>query len=404
MSDFAAHLVDEVLPEVPARQWVFSLPWPLRYAMAYDRKLCTDVLSAFVSSIRRSLRHRAKRELGLRSVEDAQFGAITFIQRVDSSLRLNVHFHSLVLDGVYVRDEAGELHFHALPGPTAEQVAEVARWTRERIVRVFERHGRPLEGLDEAPDELAQDQPALASCYAASVSDRQLLGASPGQRTRKFGASTDEARRAGEALADVGGINIHAGPPIDGRDRRRLERLCRYVARPPMSQERLELAADGRIVHRFKRAWRDGTHSIALDPLDFIARLVAMIPPPRTHMVRYHGVLAAHAKARPEVVPQPEPEPVEPTQMRLAFLGEASEHPPSKSGSRHPWAYLLRRVFAVDVMTCSSCGGGMKLLKIAEEPDDIARALAEVGLGPRPPPRPRPALPGQRTFDFSAAA
>jgi hypothetical protein len=62
--------------------------------------------------------------------------------------------------------------------------------------------------------------------------------------------------------------------------------------------------------------------------------------------------------------------------MNLAFFGESSD-PPSKLSSRHPWAYLLQRVFAVDVM---------KLLKIADEPDDIARALAEVGLGPRPPP------------------
>ena len=158
MADLAAHLIDEVLPEVPVRQWVCSLPWRLRYALAYDKRLCTDVLNAFVGSIRRSLRHRAKRELGLRSVENAQFGGVTFIQRVDSSLRLNVHFHSLVLDGVYVREKTGELRFHALPGPTPEQVAEVARWTQERIVRVFERHGRPLEGLDEAPDGRCQQK------------------------------------------------------------------------------------------------------------------------------------------------------------------------------------------------------------------------------------------------------
>ena len=59
-------------------------------------------------------------------------------------------------------------------------------------------------------------------------------------------------------------------------------------------------------------------------------------------------------------------------------------------------------VFAVDVMTCSRCGGRMKLLKVANEHDDIARALAELGLGPRPPPRPKPALPGQLEFDFAA--
>ena len=71
MSDIAAHLVDEVLPEVSIRQWVCTLPWKLRYAMAYDKKLCADVLRAFLGSLQRSLRWRAKKQLGLRSVEDA---------------------------------------------------------------------------------------------------------------------------------------------------------------------------------------------------------------------------------------------------------------------------------------------------------------------------------------------
>lgn len=76
-------------------------------------------------------------EANVRPVEDAQFGAATFIQRADSSIRLNVHFHCLVLDGVYVHDGEGQLHFHALPRPTPEQVAEAARWTHEAIARGF---------------------------------------------------------------------------------------------------------------------------------------------------------------------------------------------------------------------------------------------------------------------------
>jgi len=150
--------------------------------MGYDRRLCADVLAVFIAALRRSLRHRAKRELGLRSVDDAQIGALTFVQRGDSSLRLNVHFHSLALDGVYVRDDANVLQFHALSTPTPEQVAEVARWTYEGLARVCERHGRSFDELDTDADtdELAHDQPALAACYGASVSDRQLLGAAPG--------------------------------------------------------------------------------------------------------------------------------------------------------------------------------------------------------------------------------
>jgi hypothetical protein len=99
---------------------------------------------------------------------------------------------------------------------------------------------------------------------------------------------------------------------IDGRDRKRLERLCRYLARPPLSQERLELHGDGRVRYRFKAPSKDGTHAVLLEPLDFIARLCALIPPPRFHMLRYHGVLAAHSSVRSEVVPGREPTPAPP--------------------------------------------------------------------------------------------
>ena len=236
-----------------------------------------------------------------------------------------------------------------------------------------------------------------------------MLGAAPGQRTRKLVHPVSEVPAPGESLAKVGGVNVHAGPAIDGRDRRRLERLCRYVARPPVAQERLELTADHqRLVYRFKHAWRDGTHAVVLDHLDLIARLVALIPPPRFHMLRYHGVLAAHANARSEVVPGRVPEPVAPTQLRL-FVGEATELEPgcaspgaAKPSNRHPWAWLLQRVFAVDVMTCPRCRGAMKLVELANEREAIARALANAGLGPRPPPRPRPPLPGQLELKFAA--
>lgn len=83
--------------------------------LAYDRELCADVLATFVGALLRSLRQRAKRALGLRSVGEAESGAVTFVQRCDSSLRLNVHFHTLALDGVYVREESSALLFKRLP-------------------------------------------------------------------------------------------------------------------------------------------------------------------------------------------------------------------------------------------------------------------------------------------------
>jgi hypothetical protein len=343
-------------------------------------------------------------------VGEAEIGAVTFVQRCDSSLRLNVHFHTLALDGVYVRDESGALQFHRLPDPTHEEVVQVATWVHERLARVFERHGRLLEGDDDTPSVLADEQTVLASLYDASAADRQILGEAAGQATRKLVRAAAEVLPPNEALADVGGVNVHAGAAIDGRDRKRLERLCRYIARPPLAQERLEEHGDGRLRYRFKRAWRNGTYAVVLEPLDLIARLVALIPPPRFHMLRYHGVLAAHAKARAEVVPgRAASTPCEPAQLGLAFDAANVSEPAGESAStservsRHPWAWLLARVFAVDVMVCPHCAGRMRLVKLATTREEITKALAHAGLGPRPPPRARPTVLGQLELSLGAA-
>ncbi|MBX3276264.1 MAG: transposase, partial [Sandaracinaceae bacterium] len=164
-----------------------------------------------------------------------------------------------------------------------------------------------------------------------------------------------------------------------------------YVARPPLSQDRLELHGDGRVRLRFKAAWKDGTHTVLLDPLDFIARLCALVPPPRFHMIRYHGVLAAHSSARAEVVLGREP-PSPPAQLALFTPADVAPLAPPEPPSRHPWAWLLRRVFVVDVTTCpvDGCDGRMHLVELATQPRDIARVLADEGAaGARDPPRRR---------------
>jgi len=86
MADVAAHLVDRVLPEVPIRQWVLTLPYPLRYRCAYDSRLTSEVLRAFIRALFAELRRRARRQWGARA---EQCGAATFIQRFGSALNLN---------------------------------------------------------------------------------------------------------------------------------------------------------------------------------------------------------------------------------------------------------------------------------------------------------------------------
>ena len=116
MSDTAAHLVDRVFPAVPVRQYVLSLPFALRYRAAFDQKLYSAVLRIFAQSVFTSLKRRARKTLRVRK---AYCGAVTFVQRGGGSINLNPHYHSLILDGVYLSSlPYAAPRFHALPPPT----------------------------------------------------------------------------------------------------------------------------------------------------------------------------------------------------------------------------------------------------------------------------------------------
>ena len=383
MTDTACHLRERVLPEVPLRQWVCSLPWELRLAVGYDGALCSKVVGAFVQEVQRSYRWRAKRTLGLRSVELAHSGAVTFLQRFDSALRLNPHPHTLALDGIYVRGDDGELDFHPLPPPSAEEVADVARRTAVRLHTVL------LEQRAEAEEQELAEPSGWTVCCAASAQGLSLFGSRAGQPPLRL-VDPSQAR-PDEPIAIVEGVNVHAARTLHGADHAQVERFCRYLARPPIAQDRLELLDDGRVRYRFKRAWKDGSTAVDLEPFDLLARLCALIPPPRLHLIRYHGVLSSRAKLRPEVVPSPpEPEP-NPLQLQAELpLCVQPDEPPR----RKPWAWLLRHVFRHDVSVCPRCKGPTTWLEIATEPEAIDRALADHGLiPPRPRPPPGPVRP-----------
>jgi hypothetical protein len=85
-------------------------------------------------------------------------------------------------------------------------------------------------------------------------------------------------------------------------DRKRLERLCRYIARPAIATERLSECEDGRIEYSLRRPWRDGTTGFVFEPGELLEKLVALVPAPRGHLVRYHGVLAPRSRWRAAVV------------------------------------------------------------------------------------------------------
>ena len=160
MADTAAHLVDRVFPVVPVRQWVLTVPWALRYRMAYDAALTSDVLRELLRAVFASLRRRARR--GKNLGPKPRCGAVTFVQRFGDALNLNVHFHTLVLDGVFEDEQ-----FRLLPPPDDHEVLRVAARIARRLAQLLRNRGLDRDGDPTEVDPLFRDEPLLASLAGA---------------------------------------------------------------------------------------------------------------------------------------------------------------------------------------------------------------------------------------------
>src|SRR5206468_4011827 len=142
MAERAAHLVDRVLPaDVPVRQWVLSVPHRLRYRLAYDHRLCRTVLHVSVRALRSAYRRQARRQ----GLAGGETGMVTSVQRFGGAVNVHLHFHTHVLDGVFVRDGDGTLRFRQASPPTDEDV-HVAAGDREWLERLCQYLCRPPLG------------------------------------------------------------------------------------------------------------------------------------------------------------------------------------------------------------------------------------------------------------------
>ncbi|MBN9165356.1 MAG: transposase [Myxococcales bacterium] len=134
---------------------------------------------------------------------------------------------------------------------------------------------------------------------------RTLSQSAAGWSAREaMGLASDAPSREGSAV-EHDGFNLHASVRIAAEDDSGREWLCRYGARPPFSLERLRLLPGGRMAYRIKKLGAGRAKHRVMTPIELLARLAALVPPPRYPLVRYHGVLAPHAAWRREVVPGP---------------------------------------------------------------------------------------------------
>ena len=203
----------------------------------------------------------------------------------------------------------------------------------------------------------------------------------------------------GPRRAHLEGFDLYVSLPVPAEDRARLEQLCRYLLRPPVAQDRLQLTADGHVLLELKSQWADGTSHLLFEPLEVLEKLAALTPRPRINLVLYHGVLAPHARRRRRAVAYEGPglplgklmaDPAAPGVSKLQ--GKAPGTPRSWA-----WAALMRRAFELDVLACPRCGGRLRVIATIEDPRVIRQLLAHFGL---PTVIPSPRAPPARAADL----
>ncbi len=426
MANCAAHLVDRVLPNVPIRQWVLSLPFDLRALAAKHPALVSAIDRILFREVERWMQRSAGPRKG-------RAGSVTFVQRFGGSLNLHVHFHVLFLEGLFTRSADEPPVFHAAFAPTRTDLLEVLGRVRVAVERWVAAHGLARAGADAAPEVETE---ALAACANAAI-QRGLFDELPGKSTPKSGTDHDADPPAGVGRGSVAvdGFNLHAAVRVGADDDASREKLVRYCARPPFALERLSVLRDGRIAYRIKQPRKNATHRI-LTPMELLARIAALIPPPRHPFLRYHGVLAPSSKWRSAIVPRaPEgdspscradaerherkrsrgaptppraasraaqpfaksaPAPPLAATSSAATTTSATTAPPRASFAmltpahqarlaqgdvlartpRLEWSKLVRRTFAAEVLICPRCHGHARLIAAVQDPIEAARFLA----------------------------
>jgi len=270
MTESSALLIDNVLPRQPMRQWVLSVPFPLRLLFASK----PEVMSKVLGIVYRTIANHLIKKAGFTN-KTARTGAVTLIQRFGSALNLNIHFHMLFLDGVYVdaNDEKSSQRFVAVAHPTAG-IEKIIHKISLRIARYLERAGFIESDAENSYlTESARTYNEISEYQTHSINYRISIGPQKGKKI--FSLQTlppimEEIQN--KVVGNIAGFSLHAGVYAKSNQRDKLERLCRYISRPPVSEHRLSLTEQGNIRYELKTPYCNGTTHMIFEPLDFISK------------------------------------------------------------------------------------------------------------------------------------
>ena len=286
----------------------------------------------------------------------------------------------IFLDGVYINNaHRSGVRFRWVKAPTSDELTRLTHTIAQRVARYLERQGlleRDAENsyLTAQGVDAEHDSP-MNHLLGSSITYRIAMGSQQGRKV--FTLQTLPDCRPDNPLVDsvgkVAGFSLHAGVATRAHERDKLERLCRYITRPAVSTKRLSLTRNGQVRYELKTPYNDGTTHVIFEALDFIAKLVALVPKPRVHLTRFHGVFAPHSKYRAWVTP---------ARRGQGKKGQAAQQQPDQTPAERrasmTWAQRLKRVFNIDIETCSVCAGAVKIIASIEDPAVINKILTHL--------------------------
>jgi hypothetical protein len=345
---------------------------------------------------------------------------------------------------VYFEDGEGELRFEPAPGPTRAELASLLERIYARVMKWLRRR-RLLSDPDDAD---ASNAPREVSAAEALTTTGMQRGTLLTVREQGDGSLEDEGAHAPPAPRVTDAVtherfNLHASVHLDASDDLGRERLCRYLTRPAFSLARLRVRRDGFVSYRVKKVSRHRVTERVMTPIETLARLAAIVPPPRYPLLRFHGVVAPRHRWRDRIVPRPPVRPagsptckaelpelerertsaaadttasphergdgraafvldaptvatasltttgaaehIAPHVLSLAHWDRILEGELYATSSRLDWRTLLKRTFQHDLRVCVRCGGRLIVRATVTDPASIRTVLAALRRSRAPP-------------------
>ncbi len=276
--------------------------------------------------------------------------------------------------------------FQRVRAPGKSELEDLVQRISQRAGRCLERQGLLEQDAESAWLDIdpAEKTDAMPHLLGSSVSYRIAVGPQQGQKAFMIRTIQPLNRpdTGLERVARANGFSLHAGVNCEGPQKDKRERLCRYIARPAVAIPRLSLSSTGKVLYTLKTPYRDGTRAcpavsgtqVVFDPVDFIARLAALVPKPRVNLTRYHGVIAPNHRWRGEVTPArrgKELKKVANSDPRTPAESHAARACPASAASAlgMTWAQRLKRVFNIDIEVCSRFGSSVRVIACIEVQD-----------------------------------